>query len=74
MIIQIRMRDNNGKFTDVLPGDFAAAAIEKIFDYDEWEWARNWLCRVCLRRAERHADDKKADMWIARYQAIRSIK
>ncbi len=76
MIIRIQTRDDRGKFLNATPGEFAAAAIGEVLNIGgDWRWFRDWLCRVCLRRAETCSTDRiKADQWIARYQAIRGIE
>lgn len=74
MIIQIRTRNDNGKFVDVSPGGFAEAALNRIIGFAGWIWMRDWLCRVCLQQAEMRIDNPgAADEWIARYKAIRGI-
>lgn len=78
VIVQIRTRDDKGKYKDACAYDFAQAAIGQICNatggFDGWVWLRGQLERYCLNRAsEAHGNPTVADKWIQRYQALRGI-
>lgn len=86
MIVKIQVRDSAGAFRyrDANVGEFAETSLSTIlddgasayWDSDGWRWLRQWLCTVCIRRAEKVASSspEKADLWFKRYQQIRGIE
>jgi hypothetical protein len=78
VIVQVKTRDNNGRYVNAIPSEFAIAAFNAIYrtDYtDGWRWLRDWLARWCLIRAQDCSIyNESADRWIRRYQAIRGIE
>lgn len=75
MIVQIRVRDGNGKYVDPSAYDFAIEAFRHIVRIsDGWSWLRSTLCRFCILQAENYASNHvQADLWYARYKALRDI-
>ena len=78
MQVKIQVRGDDGKYRNSVAGEFAEASIKEIIrsgNADGWWFLRLWLCKVCLKLAERHSDKPEtADSWIKRYQAIRGIE
>lgn len=75
MIIKIQTRDDNGRYVDAIASDFCVAAFRKIESEWGWDYLRIWLCRFCLNRAADNSENQvKADLWISRFTALRSIK
>jgi len=77
MQVKFQVRGNDGTYRSASAGEFAEASIKEIIESgstDGWWFLRLWLCKVCLKLAERHSDKSEtADIWIKRYQAIREI-
>lgn len=84
MTINIRVQDKDGKYVEraAMLGEFAGGALDTILNdgkdggrQDGWWWLRQWLCIVLIRRAEKNSGNPEvADLWYARYQAVRGIK
>ncbi len=47
MMIQIRVRNNDGAFREATHGEFAEASLNRCLDIggcsDGWPWLRDWL-------------------------------
>ena len=78
MIIQIKTRDDQGRWYAAPLGEFTRTALEEALcraNGDGWDFLRHWIGIVCLRRAEDNSGNPvEADKWIGRYQAIRGIR
>ena len=75
VIVKIQTRDGNGKYAAANPGDFCVAAFTHIGDIWGWPFLIYWLGRWCVLQSERECGNAtSADLWYARYQALRSIK
>lgn len=79
MIVDIKVRREDGRYQRAASGEFAEAALRQIIDSasisDGWWFLRLWIGVVCLKRAERNSGEAAvADKWIRRYQAIRGIE
>jgi hypothetical protein len=74
MMVQIRTRDENGKFRDASPYTFAQAALLRIGE-NGWLWLREQLQSYCLAQAEKRSSQfAQADLWYRRYVALREIQ
>jgi hypothetical protein len=75
MIVEIRVRDDRGKWVAPNATNFACAALDQMFGLGTWSWIISMLSWWCLKQAGVFASNpQEADAWIARYQALRSIK
>lgn len=88
MTVKIQVRDSTGAFRyrDANVGEFAETALRQIVAdgsgysqpecwRDGWRWLRQYLCKLCIRKAEESLENPaKADLWYRRYQAIRGIE
>ena len=76
MIAYIKFKDHLGRWTTgVSLRDNAYAFFDNLNEVRVWTWLRNCLASWCLKQAQESAGrDDEADLWIARYQAIRGIK
>ncbi len=74
MMVRIQIRDENGKFKNATPYDFAQTALDRIDD-NGWTWMRMMFGKFCISKALSAGDNySSADRWYARYQAIRGIE
>lgn len=78
MIVQIKVRDDSGKYREALNGEFAEASLRqslKLGDGDGWRWFRFWLLRMCIDRITENCQQPEvADKWYRRYVALRGIE
>jgi hypothetical protein len=74
MIVDIRIRDDNGQFTNASAHAFAQAALKQIGNHG-WVWMRTQIAKYCIQKAEEYAENPEvADRWYRRYQSIRGIE
>lgn len=79
MIFDVKIRGNDGKYASPIPSDIAYAAFSHVYDFASggrgWDWIRDRFASWCLQKAQMHSmNAAAADLWIARYQAIRGIR
>ena len=76
MQMSIRWKDDQGRWCDApIPRQEAFAHFDANFPQSGWPWFRDKLAAWCLTKARDESySDKFADIWIARYRAIRGIE
>ena len=59
MQVKIQCRSEDGTYRPTVAGEFAEASIREIIrsgNADGWWFLRTWLCKVCLKLADRDYD------------------